>query len=151
MKKIEEEIQQKKFKSAHQKAVINLIYTANWLQNKNQHFFKAHGITGQQFNILRILKGRYPESISATEIKSRMLDQNSDVSRLLDRLALKNLITKKTCPSDKRATDVFITEQGQELLLALDKKQKEMDEVIGLTEEEALHLSDLLDKCRSKT
>src|SRR5687768_6196303 len=127
MKKIEEEIQQKKFKSPHNKAVINLIYTANWLQNNQHHFLKAYGITGQQFNILRILKGQHPESLSATEIKSRMLDQHSDVSRMLDRLAAKNLILKKICPSDKRASDVFITEQGLDLLQSMDKIQKEMD------------------------
>src|SRR3990170_4979984 len=99
MKKIEEEIRQKKFASVQQKAVVNLIYTSNWLQNKQQLFFKTFSITGQQFNILRILKGQFPKSISATEIKGRMLDRNSDVSRLLDRLAAKGLITKKTCPN----------------------------------------------------
>jgi DNA-binding MarR family transcriptional regulator len=66
--------------------VINLLYTASWLQSKQQDFFKPYGITAQQFNILRILKGQHPKSISATEIKLRMLDKNSDVSRLLDRL-----------------------------------------------------------------
>jgi DNA-binding MarR family transcriptional regulator len=148
MKKIEEEIKQKKFRSPHQKAVINLIYTAGWLQNKQQPLFKAHGITGQQFNILRILKGSHPVSISATEIKSRMLDQNSDVSRLLDRLALKNLIERKTSLSDKRATDVSITEPGLQLLAELDKKQKDLDQILSLTEEECNLLSDLLDKSR---
>jgi DNA-binding MarR family transcriptional regulator len=146
--KIEEEIQQPKFRNPHQKAVINLIYTANWLQNKHQSFFKAFGITGQQFNILRVLKGQHPKSISATAIKTRLLDQNSDVSRLLDRLAKKNLVFKKTCPNDKRASDVFITEEGLALLREIDKKQKEIDLVLSLTEEEASQLSDLLDKSR---
>src|SRR4051812_23290965 len=113
---IEEEIQQKKFKSAHEKALINLIYTANWIQSKHQDFFKVYGITGQQFNILRILKGQHPKSISGTEIKSRMLDRNSDVSRLLDRLDVKKFITKTTCPTDKRASDVSITKEGIDLL-----------------------------------
>jgi DNA-binding MarR family transcriptional regulator len=146
--KIEEEIQQKKFKNPHQKAVINLIYTANWLQNKLQVFFKSAGITAQQFNILRVLKGQHPRSISATAIKGRMLDQNSDVSRILDRLHAKNLITKKTCPNDKRASDVNITQEGLDLLKALDKKQSAIDETIALSPEEATQLSDLLDKCR---
>jgi DNA-binding MarR family transcriptional regulator len=147
--KIEEEIKQKKFKSAEQKALINLIYTSNWLQAKQQDFFKSFGITGQQFNILRILRGQHPDSISATEIKSRMLDRNSDVSRLLDRLILKNLITKTTCPSDKRATDVSITEEGLELLKTIEKKEKEGSApVLTLTEEEAEQLSNLLDKSR---
>jgi len=148
MKRIEDEIQQKKFTSIHQKVVVNLIYTANWLQNKQQEFFKPFGITGQQFNILRILKGHFPNSISGTEIKSRMLDRNSDVSRLLDRLAAKNLLTKRTCPNDKRASDVFITEQGLALLQELDKTQKQ-DKVLSLTAEEANLLSDLLDKSRN--
>jgi DNA-binding MarR family transcriptional regulator len=148
MKRIEEEIQQKKFKSPHQKAVINLIYTANWLQNKHQGFFKSYGITGQQFNILRILKGQHPNSISPTAIKGRLLDQNSDVSRLLDRLAAKNLLTKTACPKDKRAFDVFITSEGLDLLKEIDRHQKHIDNVLALSEEEAHQLSDLLDKSR---
>jgi DNA-binding MarR family transcriptional regulator len=128
--------------------VINLIYTANWLQHKHHHFFKSFGITGQQFNILRVLKGQHPQSISATEIKTRLLDRNSDVSRLLDRLAAKDLITKNTCPQDKRASDIFITQQGLDLLKEIDKSQKEIDEVLSLSAEEASQLSDLLDKCR---
>ena len=96
--KLEEEIQQQKFKSPMQKALLNIIYTANWLQNKQVAYFKTFGITPTQFNILRILRGQHPNSISATEIKSRMLDKNSDVSRLLDRLTAKNLVAKQTCP-----------------------------------------------------
>jgi DNA-binding MarR family transcriptional regulator len=146
--KIEEEIKQPKFKSNHQKALINLLYTASWLQGRQHDFFKPFKITAQQFNILRILKGQHPQSISATEIKSRMLDKNSDVSRMLDRLIAKNLISKKTCPNDKRATDVNIADAGLELLKTLDKYQSQIDQVLSLTEDEALHLSELLDKSR---
>ncbi len=150
MKRIEEEIQQQKFTSIHQKVVVNLIYTSNWLQNKQQEFFKSFGITGQQFNILRILKGHFPKSISGTEIKNRMLDRNSDVSRLLDRLSAKSLITKKTCPKDKRASDVLITEQGIVLLKEVDKFRK-YESILSLSSEEARILSDLLDKSRDIT
>lgn len=148
MKRIEEEIRQEKFTSVHQKAVINLIYTSNWLQNKQQEFFKTFGITGQQFNILRILKGQFPKSISGTEIKNRMLDRNSDVSRLLDRLAAKKLITKNTCPNDKRASDVRIADAGLALLNEVNKHQKQ-DYILSLSDEEARALSDLLDKARN--
>jgi DNA-binding MarR family transcriptional regulator len=147
--KIEDEIKQKKFKNAHHKALVNLIYTSNWLQSKQQDFFKGFGITGTQFNILRILKGQFPNNISATEIKSRMLDKSSDVSRLLDRLELKQLVRKETCPEDKRAFNVYITDIGLELLKAIDKKEKESENPIALNDEEAELLSDLLDKCRS--
>ena len=146
--KIEEEIKQVKFKSPYQKAVINLIFTANWLQGHQQQFFKKFGLTNQQFNILRILKGQSPKSISATEIKSRMLDKNSDVSRLLDRLALKGLINKVVCPNDKRAADISITTAGLDILSELDHKQKEIDTVLRLSADEAEILSNLLDKSR---
>src|SRR5689334_9154837 len=102
--KIEEEIKQTKFKSAFQKLAINLQFTAKWLEAEGNVFFKDFGITMQQFNILRILRGQNPNSISAAEIKARMLDRNSDVSRLLDRLIEKKLVTKSQCESDKRAT-----------------------------------------------
>lgn len=146
--KIEEEIKQLKFKSSHQKAIINLLFTANWIQTQQQQFFKSYGITNQQFNILRILKGQYPQAISATEIKLRMIDKNSDVSRLLDRLASKKLILKQTCPKDKRTADVSITQAGLAILTELDKKQKQIDTVLSLSEKEAVELSNLLDKGR---
>lgn len=146
--KIEEEIKQLKFKSTHQKAIINLLFTASWIQTQQQQFFKSYGITNQQFNILRILKGQYPQAISATEIKLRMLDKNSDVSRLLDRLTSKKLILKQTCPKDKRAADVSITQAGLDILAELDKKQKQIDAVLSLSEKEAEDLSNLLDKGR---
>lgn len=145
--RIEDEIKQNKFKNANQKAIINLIYTVNWLQNIQQDLFKPFGITAQQFNILRILRGQHPKTISATEIKSRMLDKNSDVSRLLDRLIQKNMIIKRACPSDKRAADVVITDAGLDLLKSLDVQQKKLD-TLALSEEEANLLSDLLDKAR---
>jgi DNA-binding MarR family transcriptional regulator len=146
--KLEEEIKQQKFRSGHQKALLNLLYTASWVQGKQQNFFKPFKITAQQFNILRILKGQHPAAISATEIKARMLDKNSDVSRLLDRLVAKDLISKTTCPNDKRATDVTITTSGMELLKTLENYQGQIDGVLSLSEEEAFHLSELLDKCR---
>ena len=77
-----------------------------------------------------------------------MLDRNSDVSRLLDRLAGKKLIVKRTCPNDKRASDVFITQDGIRLLKEIDKQQREIDSVLSLSAPEAEQLSDLLDRSR---
>jgi len=147
--KIEEEIQQSKFRNVHHKVAVNLLYTAAWLDDRNKNFFKEYGITNQQFNILRILRGQLPNKISGAEIKNRMLDKNSDVSRLLDRLILKKLVTKSQCPNDKRAADVLITEAGLDLLKKIDGKMDETDlAVFHLTKTEATQLSDLLDKCR---
>lgn len=146
--KIEDEIKQQKFKTPLQKAVLNLLYTTSWMQGKQKDIFKTFGITLQQFNILRILRGQHPNSTSATEIKSRMLDKNSDVSRLLDRLLAKKFITKRISSNDKRAADVNLTEEGLELLRAIDKKQHQIDSVLLLSDDEAMVLSDLLDKGR---
>jgi DNA-binding MarR family transcriptional regulator len=133
----------------HHKVAVNLLYTAAWLDDRNKNFFKEYGITNQQFNILRILRGQLPNKISGAEIKNRMLDKNSDVSRLLDRLVLKKLVTKNQCPKDKRAVDVLITEPGLALLKKIDGKMDKNDlAVFHLTKTEATQLSDLLDKCR---
>jgi DNA-binding MarR family transcriptional regulator len=147
--KIEQEIQQSKFRNMHHKVAVNILYTASWLGEKNKGFFKDFGITTQQFNILRILRGQHPNKISGAEIKDRMLDKNSDVSRLIDRLISKELVTKNQCPNDKRAADVMITEAGLDLLKKIDSKMDETDlAVFQLTKSEATQLSDLLDKCR---
>lgn len=149
MPKIEDEIKQPKFKSTHQKAVLNILYTANWIQNKQKEFFEPYGITGQQYNILRILRGQHPNRISGAEIKARMLDKNSDVSRLLDRMIGKNLVVRMQCPNDKRASDISISESGLELLTKLDKAINGLDtSLISLSKEEAEQLSALLDKGR---
>ncbi len=147
--KIEQEIKQTKFRNPQHKATLNLLYTASWLEGRNQDFFKPFGITNQQFNILRILRGQHPNKISGSEIKSRMLDKNSDVSRLLDRLIIKKLAVKSKCPDDKRAADIAITEKGLQLLKALDDKMDQIEsKAINLTPAEAVKLSSLLDKCR---
>jgi DNA-binding MarR family transcriptional regulator len=146
---IGEDIQQRKFRNPHQKAAINLIYTSNWLEGRQKDFFKTYGITNQQFNILRILRGQHPSKISGAEIKSRMIDQNSDVSRLLDRLIAKKMIAKNQCPDDKRVANVMITDKGLQLLHKIDDKIDHLDGLLSkLTPDEANLLSNLLDKAR---
>ncbi|MBS1545478.1 MAG: MarR family transcriptional regulator [Bacteroidetes bacterium] len=147
--KIEEEIKQKKFRNPLQKVAINLFFTASWLQNQQQQFFKPFGITPAQFNILRILRGQVPNKISGAEIKSRMLDKNSDIPRLLDRLISKKLISKTPCPNDKRAADITITEKGLDVLKQIDPILDSTEKAnLHLTGEEAIQLSNLLDKAR---
>jgi DNA-binding MarR family transcriptional regulator len=146
---IEEEIKQPKFRTAHQRALINLIFTANRIQGRQHDFFKPYGITTQQFNILRILRGQYPGKISGSELKGRMLDKHSDMSRLLERLDKKKLIERKACASDKRAADISITPKGLDILAETDRKLENLDQdLLRLTREEALQLSHLLDKSR---
>lgn len=147
--KIEDEIKQTKFRDAYQKLAINLLFTAGWLESRQQDFFKPFGITTQQFNILRILRGQHPNQISGVEIKSRMVDRNSDISRLLDRLLKKGLIHKTQSESDKRATNISIAESGLELLARIDERLQSLEKGhFQLTEDEAIQLSSLLDKAR---
>ncbi|HRD57319.1 MAG TPA: MarR family transcriptional regulator [Ferruginibacter sp.] len=145
---IEQDIHQQNFRNEFQKAAINLIYTFNWMNEKNRVIFEAENITPQQFNILRILRGaKVP--ISTLQIRQRMLDKMSDTSRIVDRLVAKELVKKNTCIKDKRLVDVCITEKGRKLLERIDLRQDEMDAVLNnLTEAEAKTLNKLLDKIR---
>lgn len=146
---IEKDIQQSKFRNAHQKAAINLIYTVGWMRDRTKCIFEAEDITPQQFNILRILRGSFPQPLSTLQIRERMLEKMSDTSRIVDRLISKGLVKKVTCKTDRRLVDVVITDKGKKLLEKFDIKQDEIDGVLGkLSEKDANILSDLLDKIR---
>ena len=147
--KLEEEIQQKKFKSETQKLAINLIYTTNWLNSQYSSFFKNSDITLQQYNVLRILRGQHPNPCSIKLIKERMLDRMSDASRIVDKLKAKNLLIRKECPMDRRSVDVVITDKGLDLLKTLDTIDEDYKEIFNsLTKEEMVMLNTLLDKLR---
>jgi DNA-binding MarR family transcriptional regulator len=146
---LDKDIQQTRFRNAWQTASINLLYTLGWMKDKMKPVFESEDITAQQFNILRILRGSYPQPLSTLQIRERMLEKMSDTSRIVDRLITKGLVKKVTCKSDRRLVDVIITDKGKQLLERLDLKQDEMDKVLGnLSENEAEQLSELLDKIR---
>jgi len=147
---IEKDINQSRFRNIYQKANINLIYTVFWIREKNRWIFESEDITPQQFNILRILRGSFPDPLSTLQIRERMLEKMSDTSRIVDRLISKGLVKKVTCKLDRRLVDVIITDKGKKLLERLDAKQDELDAALkSLTEEEAATLSNLLDKIRN--
>jgi len=147
---IEKDINQNTFRSAKQKAMINLLFTYGWAIERIKNFLVSEDITHQQYNILRILRGAHPKPLSTLQIRERMLDKMSDTSRIVDRLVLKELVEKRLCPKDKRLVDVTITEKGQALLIRLDHASGEMDAVMdNISEKEAEGLSDLLDRLRS--
>jgi MarR family 2-MHQ and catechol resistance regulon transcriptional repressor len=142
---------QSKFRNEHQKAIVNLLYTYNWVTEKSKELFASEDITPQQFNILRILRGSHPTPLSTLQIRERMLDKMSDTSRIVDRLITKGLVKKGVCKDDRRLVDVMITEKGKKLLERLDARQDEIDNIIGnLSKKEASSLSELLDKIRAK-
>ena len=145
---LEKDINQARFRNEHQKSIINLIYTYNWVNEKMKVFFERFDITSQQFNILRILRGA-GKPLSTLQIRQRMLDKMSDSSRIVDRLIVKGLVKKITCKLDKRLVDISITDKGKKLLEKADKYEPEMDAVFGnLSETEVKTLNKLLDKVR---
>lgn len=145
---LEKDINQTKFRTEHQKVIINITYTYNWMNERLKSFFDKEDITPQQFNILRILRGA-ATPISTSQIRQRMLDKMSDTSRIVDRLITKALVKKMVCPADKRMVDVTITLKGRKLLGKLDAFELTMDAVAGsLTETDAKSMNKLLDKMR---
>lgn len=146
---IEEEIKQKQFNSENHKAMINIIFTYNWLIKNQVEVLKPYGITLQQFNILRILRGQYPKPSTIKLMKERMLDRMSDCSRIVEKLRTKELVERHLCEKDRRNVDVLITKKGLALLKKLDKNIEKLDEnLIALSGKELKTLNKLLDKLR---
>lgn len=147
---IEQDIKQSTFRNPHHRMMVNLMYTSNWVANTQMHLLKPHGLTLQQYNVLRILRGQYPNPVKVSDITERMLDKMSNASRLVDKLVLKKLVQRTECPSDRRAVDVIITDKGLTLLKKLDAIQDEYEVTLNskLTNEEATTLSQLLDRLR---
>lgn len=145
---IDKDINQSSFRNDYQKAIINIVYTFNWMNEKMKKVLDTEDITSQQFNILRILRGA-GKPISTLQIRERMLDKMSDTSRIVDRLVLKGLAKKTVCANDKRLVDVSISNKGKILLEKLDTHEKDMDAIVGnLSDAEAKTLNKLLDKIR---
>lgn len=137
---------QSSFKNTKVKALLNIIYTANWIQGQQNAFFKPFGISPQQYNVLRILRGA-GEAISVQTIKDRMLERSPNATRMMDKLCAKDLIERVACPTDRRVVHIEITRQGLELLTQIDGDLKH-DYLENLSVQEAEILSDLLDKIR---
>ncbi|WP_299055685.1 MarR family transcriptional regulator [uncultured Polaribacter sp.] len=128
------------------KALINIKYTANWLNSKENDFFKPYGISPQQFNILRILRGA-KEAIKVQLVKDRMIERAPNATRLMDKLCDKNFIERSRCEHDRRVVFVKITEEGLMLLNKIDDNNN-LSFLNNLSENEAIVLSDILDKIR---
>ena len=145
---IEKDIQQTNFRNEFQKMGINIIYTANWLNEKMGQILATEDITQQQYNILRILRGSECP-LSTLKIRERMLDKKSDTSRIVDRLIVKGLVEKFACVKDKRLVDITVTKKGLQLLEKLDALNEPIDSILkGVSEKEAHTMNQILDKLR---
>lgn len=146
---LEDEIKSKAFKSVYEKLEVNLIFTYNWARDIKGKYFKDINVTPQQYNVLRILRGRYPNPYSTSDIRNRMLDKMSDASRIVDRLLAKGYLDRKSCEKDRRLVDVVINQKGLELLKKMDKNIiASAKEFQNLSRDEVSQLNQLLDKLR---
>lgn len=150
--KIEEAIQQKKFKNEFLKADINIMYTASWLSLLKRQLLNDFDISWQQFNILRILKGQFPNTSPLKELSERMIDKTSNTSRLVDKLVDKGLVERNLCPRDRRRVDIVISKSGLDMIDEVSPVIEEgISEVLArITEEEARTLNTILDKIRTE-
>ena len=148
--RIEEALQTSKFIDGQHKATLNLLYTSYWLKTLFSNAMKEHAITMEQFNVMRILKGKHPEQMCVRDIACRMIEKNSNVPRIVDRLEIKKLVKRTTSQLDKRETVISLTHAGILLLEASTKSiDHTMETVTILTEIESSQLNKLLEKLRS--
>lgn len=150
MQTIEDAIKSKPIKDPYHRAVLNIMYTAGWLQGQVNKALKPYGISEPQFNVLRILKGNKEKVMNLYEIQERMIQKMSNVSRLIDKLVEKGLVDRKECEGNRRRVDIMITQQGVTLLETLGPViQKQLKELFAnILKEEAELLNSLLDEIR---
>ncbi len=134
-----------------QKAMLNILFTASWLDCIFTRHLRPFGLTNPQYNILRILNGSLPNGLSVLDIKSRMLDRSSNVSRLVEKLRQRDLVERVPHADDRRMVVVTISEAGKQTLAEIEQSRfTDTDFMPGnhLTEAEAMELAHLLDKFR---
>ena len=148
--KLEQAIQSNKFKSEVQKAGLNIMYTAWWLKTLGCKELKEFGLTHEQYNVLRILKGKHPEQMCVKDIAGRMIEKNSNVPRILDRLEEKKLIERNQGSEDARQTVMSLTEDGIQLLASSTCRMDRItEETTAMSEDDAQQLNLLLEKFRA--
>ncbi len=147
---LEKDIKQTRpFKSPAERVMVNIMFTNNWICDRQFHILKKYGLSIQQYNVLRILKGHSPEPITINGIIERMLDKMSNASRLVDKLVQKDLVTRAYRKDDRRACDVIISSKGLELVNTVNKQIENYESSFGnLSRDELDTLNQLLDKFR---
>lgn len=148
MPRLEDEMKTQ-FGSETNKVFPNIVFTGNWISSKSDAFIKPFGLSFQQFNVLRILRGA-KDWLAMNEVKNRMVEKSPNTTRLCDKLLDKNLIERVRCEEDRRVVHLKISEMGLELLAKIDKSDYEahMGFVNNITEEEAAVVNKILDKLR---
>lgn len=140
-----------KFRNEFHKVYLNVIFSSWWLKNLFQPVIKKFNLTLEQYNVLRIIRGQLPDAVCVKDISSRMLERNSNTTRIIDKLEAKGLVLRTPSLTDKRELRITLTDKGAALLSAIDEATTNPDPIrLGLNETEAQLLNALLDKMRDK-
>ena len=146
---LEADIKQEKFQNEYEKATVNILFTGSWLYNINAVRLKKHVITPEQYNVLRILRGRHPKSMMLAEVTARMIDKSSNCTRLVEKLRQKGLLKRDICENNRRQVDITITEKGLQVLKKIDGEAESwLESLKNITKSEAQELNRILDKLR---
>ena len=146
---IEKDIKQEKFETEYQKVAVNILFTSSWLYNTNAMRLKAFGVTPEQFNVLRILRGSHPKKMMLSDIAGRMIDKSSNATRLVEKLKQKGLVKREICEDNRRQVDIMITSKGLDLLARIDKDSDSWATMLrNISKTEAQELNRILDKVR---
>jgi DNA-binding MarR family transcriptional regulator len=145
--KLEEAIQSSGFKNEKQKAVVNIMYTAYRVKTSISQALKDYGLTPEQYNVLRILKGKYPDQMCVKDIAQRLIERSSNVPRIIDRLEVKKLVKRSQSGADKRETVIILAQAGINMLEAVNPALEKLNAGISdMSEEEVKQLNNLLDR-----
>ncbi|MEX2234749.1 MAG: MarR family transcriptional regulator [Cyclobacteriaceae bacterium] len=146
---LEKDIQQEKFANEYEKGAVNILFTSSWLHSLNAGRLKTHGLTPEQYNVLRILRGSHPRTMMLSDISCRMIDKNSNATRLVEKLRIKGLLKRERCENNRRQVDVFVTDKGLATLKKIDQEESTwLAKLKNVTRAEALELNRILDKLR---
>lgn len=149
---LEQDIKQERFQNEYEKMLVNILFTGSWLYHVNALRLKPHGITPEQYNVLRILRGSHPKKLMLASITGRMIDKNSNATRLVEKLRQKHLVEREICENNRRQVDISITEKGLGVLKKIDSEESIwMNTLKNISKPEAIELNRILEKLRGSS
>ena len=147
---LEQDLKQERFANEYEKMVVNILFTGSWMANLNATRLKPFGVTPEQYNVLRILRGTHPKPMMLADITCRMIDRNSNATRLVEKLRHKGLVRREVCENNRRQLDISVTDAGLEVLRGIDEGRDQwLENLITIPKAEVAELNNMLDKLRA--
>ena len=146
---LEQDLKQERFTNEYEKMVVNILFTSSWLANPNSSRPKPFSVTPEQYNVLRILRGSHPKPMMLADITCRMIDRNSNATRLVEKLRQKGFVKREICENNRRQVDISITDSGLDVLKRIDESRDQwLENLKTVSKTEAEELNNKLDKLR---